>query len=660
MTEMAEILLISPYLELAEIALQVIGDKDDVDIKVTRMDEAVELAGEAERQGYQIIVSRGLTASKIRNSGIDLPVVDIRIGGTDILRAYYEAKKLGDRVGIVDVEEVILGLSSLEKLIDDKLVKYRCENDLDDIAKGIEYLKEHGVDAVIGKIAMAREARAQGMEAVIITSAYETVWMTINEARRVNQVRKQEKRKAEQLKAMLNFTYDGVIALDRTGRITVFNKVAEDLSGWPVDKAIGREVTEVIPKAGCQHLLKTGRTELGAVLEIGKSKVVANRVPIVVDGRIEGVVTTFQKLDVLQKIESNVRRKLSDKGLSARYRFEDIIGRSPPLQSTMSLAGEYAAIDSTVLIYGLTGTGKEIFAHAIHNASRRSSEPFVAINCAALPESILESELFGYVEGAFTGARKGGKAGVFEMAHGGTLLLDEVGEMPPRLQSSFLRAIEQREIMRLGDSRIVPINVRLIASTHRNLREMVSRGEFREDLYYRLNVLSLPVPTLRERGDDVLLIADKFLREFYDMQGKSYGIFSDEAARLLLDCEWPGNIRQLRNAMERLSVMTAGGLIEAHDVERALQIQDFPGSAGGQGSSRSYPEIGAATLDRAGNLAAGTSRPAEPLKQQKAEHEKELIYSVLRECDGSKTRAAQKLGISRTTLWRKLQRRSGG
>lgn len=657
---MADILFISPYLELAEIALKVIGDKDDVDIKVTRMDEAVELAQEAERQGYQIIVSRGLTASEIRNSGVDLPVIDIRIGGTDILRAYYEAKKLGNRVGIVDVEEVILGLSSLEKLINDKLVKYRCENDLDDIAKGIEYLKKNGADVVIGKIAMARKARAQGMEAVIITSAYETVWMTINEARRVNQVRKQEKRKAEQLKAMLNFTYDGVIALDRRGRITVFNKVAEELSGWSVDEAIGREVTEVIPKAGCQHLLTTGRTELGAVLEIGKSKVVANRVPIVVDGRIEGVVTTFQKLDVLQKIESNVRRKLSDKGLSARYRFEDIIGTSPPLQSTISLAREYAAIDSTVLIYGSTGTGKEIFAHAIHNGSRRNTEPFVAINCAALPESILESELFGYVEGAFTGARKGGKAGVFEMAHGGTLLLDEVGEMPPRLQSSFLRAIEQREIMRLGDSRIVPINVRLIASTHRNLREMVSRGQFREDLYYRLNVLSLPVPTLRERGNDVLLIADKFLREFYDVQSKSYGIFSEDAAQLLLDYDWPGNIRQLRNAMERLSVMTAGGLIEIDEVSRALQIQDFTdlpgqGEAGFSAATESRDQLRSVPDHSSAAVADGPF-----FMDEKSAYERELIFKALRECHGSKTKAAKKLGISRTTLWRKLKQTAHG
>ena len=601
---MADILFISPYLELAEIALQVVGSQADVDVKVTRMDEAVELALEAETQGYQVIVSRGLTASKIKASDIELPVIDIGISGTDILRAFYEAKKLGDRVGIVDVGEVVMGLPSLEKIIDEKLIKYTCENDLDDIVKGIEYLEEKGVDVVIGKIAMAREARASGMEAVIITSAYETVRMAILEARRVNQVRKQERRKAEQLKAMLNFTYDGVIALDRRGRITVFNKVAEELSGWSVENAINREVTEVIPKAGCQHLLRTGRPELGAVLEIGSVKVVANRVPIIVDGKIEGVVTTFQKLDVLQKIESNVRRKLSEKGLSARFRFEDILGKSEPLQTTIRLAREYATIDSTILIHGRTGTGKEVFAHAIHNASRRRGEPFVAINCAALPESILESELFGYVEGAFTGARKSGKAGVFEMAHGGTLLLDEVGEMPPMIQSRFLRAIEQREIMRLGDSRIIPINVRLIAATHRNLREMVARGQFREDLYYRLNVLSLPIPTLQERGHDVLVIADKFLREFYDMQGKSYGIFSDESARLLLDYGWPGNIRQLRNAMERLSVMTAGGLIEAQEVTRALQLQEFNTSDRG-GDVRSAPE----TQGQHDSLASLSSSP---------------------------------------------------
>jgi len=653
---MAEILFISPYLELAEIALKVIGSEDDVDVKVTRMDEAVKLALDAEKNGYQVVVSRGLTASKIKQSGIELPVIDIGIGGYEILRAYNEAKKLGGKVGIVDVEDVIMGLSSLEKIIDDKLIKYTCENDLDDVVKGIEHLKARGAEVVIGKIAMAREARARGLEAVIITSDYEAVRMTLLEARRVKKVRKQEKRKAEQLKAMLNFTYDGIIALDHEGKITVFNKVAEELSGWSAEQAIHRNVVEVIPDAGCHHLLKTGLPELGAVFEIGAVKVVGNRVPIIVDRKIEGVVTTFQKIDVLQKIESTVRRKLSNKGLSARYSFVDIIGKSEALRSTVSLAQEYAAIDSTVMIYGRTGTGKEIFAQAIHNASRRRNEPFVAINCAALPESILESELFGYVEGAFTGARKAGKAGVFEMAHGGTLLLDEVGEMPAVLQSRFLRVIEQREIMRLGDSRILPVNVRLIAATHRNLRDLVRKELFREDLYYRLNVLSLSVPDLKDREDDVLIIADKFLKEFYDMQGKSYGVFSNESAQLLLACDWPGNIRQLRNVMERLSVMTAGGLIEACHVERALQIHE----ASVAESNDSFDEK-QETVNPIANVSENGESKKFPdsfeflVGKEKALYEKKLIKRTLEECNGSKIRTARKLGISRTTLWRKLQ-----
>ena len=653
---MKEILLISPYLELSEMALKVIGDAEDVDVKVTRMDDAVELALTAEKNGYQVIVSRGLTASKIKQSGIGLPVIDIRIGGYDILKAYNKAKKLGNTVGIVDVEDVIMGLSSLERIIDDRLVKYTCENSLDDVVKGMEHLKSRGVDVVIGKIAMAREARVKGMESVMITSEYEAVRMTILEARRVNEVRKRERRKAEQLKAMLDCTCDGIVALDRQGKITIFNKVAEDLSGWSAEDAVNRDVTEVIPDAGCHHLLKSGRPELGAVFEIANVKVVGNRVPIIVDQKIVGVVTTFQKLDVLQKIERKVRRNLSDKGHTARHCFVDIIGKSKALSSAVCLAKEYAAIDSTVMVYGRTGTGKEIFAQAIHNASRRRNEPFVAINCAALPESLLESELFGYVEGAFTGARKGGKAGVFEMAHGGTLLLDEVGEMSQMLQARFLRVIEQREIMRLGDNRILPVNVRLIAATHRDLRELVTKNQFREDLYYRLNVLSLSIPVLKDREADVIDIAYKFLKEFYEMQGKPYGIFSDESIQLLLDCDWPGNIRQLRNTMERLSVMTAGGLIGIHDVKMALQIQ---GNSFGN-SSICSTDNKSTSPDKVESRKSSVSREL-PESQQlligegRALYEMQLIMKTLEECKGNKAQTASKLGISRTTLWRRLQ-----
>ncbi len=641
---MAEILLISPYLELAEIALKAMGNESDIDIEVTRMDEAVELALKAEKKGCQVIISRGLTASKIRNSKIELPVIDIRIGGYDILMAYNDAKKIGAKIGIVDVEEVILGLVSLEKIVDDKIITYTCKNDLDDIGNGINYLKKQGVDVVIGKIAMAREARARGLDAVIITSAYETVRMAILEARRVNTVRKREKSKAEQLRVMLNFTHDCIIAIDKEGKITVFNKMAEKLTGWSAKNAINRYMTEVIPKADCQNLLKSGIPELGAIFEIGNVKVVGNRVPIIVDGNIDGVITTLQKIEVLQKIESKIRFKLSEKGLTARHSFENIFGKSDILTNTVSLAKDYAAIDSTILIYGQTGTGKEIFAHAIHNGSKRKNEPFVAINCAALPESILESELFGYVEGAFTGASKGGKAGVFEMAHGGTLLLDEVGEMSPMLQSRFLRVIEQREVMRLGDNRILPVNVRLIAATHKNLREMVASGLFREDLYYRLNVLSFTVPPLNKRGEDIIEIADIFLKEFYDIQNKPRGIFSEQSTKLLLEYDWPGNIRQLRNVMERLSVMTYGDIIGANNVKKALQVQGI-----NPAENNKLPHI-----EEPATVKSSKDSPL-MLGKEKATYEKQLILDALKKCAGSKTKAAQLLGISRTTLWRKMQ-----
>jgi propionate catabolism operon transcriptional regulator len=653
---MAEILFISPYLELAEIALKAMGSEDDLDIEVTRMDEAVEIALKAEKKGCQVIISRGLTASKIRKSKIELPVIDIRIGGYDLLMAYNEAKKIGNKVGIVDVEDVILGLVSLEKIVDDTLVKYTCKNDLDDIGNGISYLKKKGVDVVIGKIAMAREARTRGLDAVIITSAYETVRMAILEARRVNTVRKKERSKAEQLKVMLNFTHDCIIAINKEGKITVFNKMAEKLTGWSAKKAIHRSVTEVIPNAGCHHLLKSGIPELGAIFEIGNVKVVGNRVPIIVDGKIDGVITTIQKLEVLQKIESKIRFKLSDRGLTARHSFKDIIGKSDALTSTMNLVRDYAAIDSTILIYGQTGTGKEIFAHAIHNGSKRKNEPFVAINCAALPESILESELFGYVEGAFTGARKGGKAGVFEMAHGGTLLLDEVGEMSPMLQSRLLRVIEQREVMRLGDNRILPVNVRLIAATHKNLRKMVAGGSFREDLYYRLNVLSFTVPPLRKRGEDILEIAQKFLREFYAAQGKPPGVFSDHSAQLLLEYEWPGNIRQLRNVMERLSVMTGGGIITTNDVQKGLQIPGINPAETGDRTAAESPSIQKPTDHGEGTSEKNISKAAPViLGRKKATYEKQLIVDAVKKCEGNKAKAARQLGISRTTLWRKMQ-----
>ncbi|MHB1652763.1 MAG: sigma 54-interacting transcriptional regulator [Desulfitobacteriaceae bacterium] len=628
---MAEILFIAPLPELASLAKEVshLEGAPEIDIKVARMEEGVSLALEAEGRGYHVLVSRGVTTWMIRNAGVSLPIIDVLIGGFDILKAYLQAKSFGGLIGIVDVNEIIQEIASFEELVGESFVKYTLTDQQEDILKGVAALKAAKVQVVIGKIAMANEAKRLGMQAVVITSGKEAVQRAISEATRVLEVRKLEKRRAEQLKAILDFTYDGVIALDEEGRISVFNPVVEKLTGWTVEKAIGRLVIDVLPKSHCQNVLKTGKAEVGEIMEIGRAKVVANHIPIKVDDKVEGVVTTFQPIERLQSIEHKVRRTLADRGHVAKYNFNDILGHSQPIKDAVKLAREYALVDSTVLLHGRTGSGKEMFAQSIHNASPRRHGSFVAINCAALPESLLESELFGYVEGAFTGARKGGKAGVFEIAHGGTLFLDEVGEMAPSLQARLLRVLEEGEIMRLGDSSLLPVNVRLVAATHRDLKEMVEKTSFREDLYYRLNVLSLVVPELAKRGSDILLIARHFLDEFSRKMNRRVGWLSTEAEQILLEYPWPGNIRELRNAMERLVMLTWEKEISAEDMAKTLLLD--------RKSDTDLPE------------------QKEKLRGEVELAEIRLIQKALKECGGNKTATARRLGISRTTLWRKMQ-----
>jgi len=631
---MKEIAFIAPYEELANIASQVSKELEmDMDIHVERMEKGVALAKKLARQGAQVIISRGVTAWLIQQA-VDLPVVDVQISGYDILRSYYQAKQFGGTIGIIDVADVIYGVESLETILGESFLKYTVEDQVNDIKKGISALKEEGAEVVIGKIAMAKEARNYGLNSVIITSGKETVYLALKEAKRALQIRRREKRQVEQLKAILDFAYDGIIALDEKGKITVFNPVAEKLSGWRAEDAIGREVTEVIPQAKCQRLLETGKPDLGELLEIGETKVVANRVPIVVDSQVLGVVTTFQNITTLQSLEHKVRQRLADRGYVAKYTFNDILGESTPFQEAIQLAKEYALVHSTILIRGETGCGKEMFAHAIHQSSSRAKGPFVAVNCAALPENLLESELFGYAEGAFTGARKGGKPGLFELAHQGTIFLDEIGEMSPRLQARVLRVLEEGEIMRLGDDRIIPVNVRFIAATHRDLSQMIKTQAFREDLYYRLNVLNLEIPPLRERGADVLLLAEHFLKEIARELNRQTPKFSQEAIEVLFRYSWPGNVRELKNAVERLLLRCRSPKVEAVDIASVLKID---------------------LEEKSPQEAAESQKEKENLNNQVDTITLSLIKRTLAECGGNKAEAARRLGVSRTTLWRKLK-----
>ncbi|MBC7335917.1 MAG: sigma 54-interacting transcriptional regulator, partial [Clostridia bacterium] len=307
----------------------------------------------------------------------------------------------------------------------------------------------------------------------------------------------------------------GILAVDQQGRISLCNPVAAQVLGLPNKEVLHQPLAEVT--AHNPYLAKVygdGRPAGGELHKLGDVSVVANRVPIRVGRETIGTVVTFQDVTRIIQLEAKIRRELYQKGLVARFTFEDIIGQSEAIREAVEKAKRYALTDSTVLLSGESGTGKELFAQSIHAFSRRSGGPFVAVNCAALPENLLESELFGYEEGAFTGAKKGGKLGLFELAHGGTIFLDEIGEMTLPLQARLLRVLQEKEVMRLGGSRVIPVDVRVIAASNKNLQQAVQEGTFRADLFYRLNVLCLKVPPLRARKDDIPLLVDHFIKRY--------------------------------------------------------------------------------------------------------------------------------------------------
>ena len=344
---------------------------------------------------------------------------------------------------------------------------------------------------------------------------------------------------------------------------------------------------------------------------------------------IDGFILSVQDLDALEQSSGEFRKVLVGK-FNTRYRFSDLITQDPQLQQSILLAKQYAQTEATILITGESGTGKEVLAQSIHQQSSRAHAPFVAINCASFPESILESELFGYVEGAFTGAKKNGKVGLIEAAHNGTLFLDEIGDMPLHLQTRFLRVLQERQINRLGATVSHTVNIRVLAATHCDLEEKVKSGEFRADLYYRLNILRVYIPSLKQRRVDILLLVEHFLKK-HTLNVEHMPIFLLKA---LQNYHWPGNIRELENITERLAVMW--------QLDHSMLNQTF--------MSLHIPEL---FLQR--DFDAHSDAQLSPLKAVKVNQELQLIKQSIATADGNLDIAAQNLNISRTTLWRKMK-----
>lgn len=454
---------------------------------------------------------------------------------------------------------------------------------------------------------------------------------------------------------MINLLAERVVVVDHDGTILYINEAYCEFLGTTVKDAVNRPVQEVIENTRMHIVAKTGQKELAALHPINGSEMIANRFPIIEDGKIVGAVGSvmFRTPEEWRMYKTKIQGLVEElkyyktkveKDLKSKYKFNDLIGITPAFLATKKLAERISGSNSSVLLIGDSGTGKELFAHAIHHSSMRASLPFVAINCASIPEHLLESELFGYEDGAFTGAKKGGKKGQFEIAKNGTLFLDEIGDMPLSMQSKLLRVLQEKEVQRVGGQKSIAVDVRIIAATHRDLEKLVEEGKFRQDLYYRLNVIKIEIPPLKERKEDIPLISLSLLKK---LEGKFYrkGIeLSVEVVERLMQHSWPGNIRELENVLERSINVLDGKTIEVAHLP--LYLRDIERES----------NITAKAANELNNQPLPTKTlPIFSLKETLALAEKEAILNALELTNGNKQEAAKLLEIGKTSFYEKCK-----
>ncbi|MCL6515793.1 sigma-54-dependent Fis family transcriptional regulator [Alicyclobacillus sp.] len=446
------------------------------------------------------------------------------------------------------------------------------------------------------------------------------------------------------LEAIIQSTQDAISVVDKDGRGLLINPAYTRLTGLRPEQVLNQPADVDIAEGESMHLrvLRTGQPVRNVPMKVGpmRREVLVDVAPILVGGELRGSVGVIHDVSEIKRLTEELERanKLI-RTMQAKYTFDEIVGQSPAIALAVEQARRAAETPATVLLRGESGTGKELFAHAIHNASDRRYRPFVRVNCAALSDSLLESELFGYEEGAFTGARKGGKRGLFEEASGGTLFLDEIGEMSVATQAKLLRALQEREILRVGGTRTIPVDVRVIAATHVNLEQAVAEGRFREDLYYRLNVIPIVIPPLRYRLEDIEALALHIIQRQNQAYGRNVTAISRAAVELLQQYGWPGNVRELENTIGRAMIHMRYNetVLEAHHLP-VLHRAPAPLAASTGQTASAWPPLPEGTL-------------AEQLRAA----ERAAIERALRASGGNKTEAARRLGISVRSLYYKLK-----
>ncbi len=610
--------LIRQYMALAEI--------EAVD---AAFGQAISIARALESEGrVDAFISAGSNAALLKTA-VRTPVATVKVGGFDILMALLKARTYAPRVGLITYGDRIAELDAVKDLLNIEVIQATYRS-IEEAHECFHRLTAQGCQAIVGSSIIVELAGQHHLPAVL-TYSRTAVQQALEDALEMARKARADAARYQQVAGILHNLPEAVLAVDDRHRIIAVNSAMEQVLGLPRDRLVGRALDDLDTALSLQAVLREGTSERDRILLYRGREWVAHLTPIREYDTVVGAMLALYDANQIHAAESKLRaQRKYRRQLVARYRFGDLVGNSEVFRRAVAAARRYAASEATVLLLGESGTGKELFAQAMHNGGPRATGPFVALNCSAMPDALLESELFGYEEGAFTGSRRGGKRGLLEAAHGGTLFLDEIGDMPLQLQTRLLRVLQEREVLPLGSDRPIPVDVRIIAATHQPLTDLVAQQRFRADLYYRLNILRLELPPLRERGEDVILLAQLLLQRALARLGctlPAQPVLAPLIDRLAA-YDWPGNIRELENVCERLAVYF-------------MQFDDV-GAIDYGPLRHECPELFQQAVLR---CPPGAGHDA--------------LLAVLQACDGNRTEAARRLGISRSTLWRRLRTQGG-
>ena len=576
------------------------------------------------------IISRGATANLIEQNIPEAVSVRAEPGDLELLETLKAAKNHGPRIGLLMFEDYLksYNLQAAKELLGINSLTLYPFRSREDIIRLVRQGSTDGMDVLVGGGTLAyRTGNSCGIKVLPVYSGQHALRNAVKQALSIIDARQREKLQLKCFTEAVSSITEGVLSIE-DGKFIVANKEMGNIFKTDEQALIGRKVdnTDDTLVAGYIRHFLTNSREREKVLKILGQDYYIKKSHFEEKGK-KRIVAIFRRARDIQDQEQRVRTEIRNTGFFARYHFSDIIAESGIMRQLLKKAETYAATDANILIGGDSGTGKELLAQSIHNASSRAKEPFVAVNCAAIPATLLESELFGYEEGAFSGASKGGKRGLFELAHKGTIFLDEINSMPLELQSVLLRTLQEKEIRRIGSQRNIYIDIRVIAASNSDLMKMIREEKFRIDLYYRLNTLRLTLPSLDKRREDIRPLAMSFLNHYSQKYSLPLPALSEDNYRLLESRNWQGNIRELRNVMQRYVILS-------HEGENSIQLC-FDEDIATEAALEPQDVTSFGTLD---------------------EIEKAVILKRLKQNQGNRRKTAQELGISRSTLWKKLDK----